>query len=277
LRLQSNKNSPPSPDFTRARKPLEFTQQGLDTPVSNDLETAPLDNDTAVSEESPKASESVESLTVSTPDAIPESHVHFVPIPPAHVQFVHFTVRIIMCKRKESCKQILERFHTTWLSEPKGIWWTGEATDNGLWEDKASDWENWMFRQWIKREEEHFPDPTDNPDPTNKRFTHSLKSHRSEGWSKPPRLQYDGGNVLDKPHRTEPDQSLELKPRHRQRSGRDERRKTSTRNSGVRYPIRKTEDESIKSEAGRKKKQKKGKQRGSISPRRGEPATRREG
>ena len=66
---------------------------------------------------------------------------------------IHFTVRILMSARHQGC-HLLSRY-TTFQREGRVVW--ADVTGNrGFLEERPTAWETWMFRQWIKREEELF-------------------------------------------------------------------------------------------------------------------------
>jgi hypothetical protein len=88
---------------------------------------------------------------------------------------IHFTVRILMSARKQEC-YLLQRFSHTRVG--KLVAWTDVTDTRGLFEDPVTKWESWMFRQWIKREEDMFGNE---PSPAEDRFTRFLHPFRHEG------------------------------------------------------------------------------------------------
>jgi hypothetical protein len=90
---------------------------------------------------------------------------------------IHFTVRILMSARRQEC-YLLSRFST--IRHGNNIAWADVTGTRGYFEDPTTDWESWMFRQWIKREEEIFSKEP-GPSADNDRFTHFLYPFRREG------------------------------------------------------------------------------------------------
>ncbi|ORX94931.1 hypothetical protein BCR34DRAFT_608116 [Clohesyomyces aquaticus] len=100
---------------------------------------------------------------------------------------VHFTVRILMAARKTPC-HLLSRLNTTRFG--RNIAWTDVTQQRGLFEDPPTAWESWIFRQWIKREEDMFSkEAGERPhhlsvsgsSPVEERFTRFLYPYRREG------------------------------------------------------------------------------------------------
>jgi hypothetical protein len=65
---------------------------------------------------------------------------------------IHYTVRILVKRRDEKCV-LLEPYKIR--LKPKLVAWVLNQ-HSWVWEDRPTMWENWMYRQWIKREDEAF-------------------------------------------------------------------------------------------------------------------------
>lgn len=89
---------------------------------------------------------------------------------------IHFTVRILMSARKQDC-HLLSRYSTI-LHNGK-LAWVDVTQTRGFYEGQPTNWETWMFRQWIQREEQLFGNDT--PSTGNERFTRFLYPFRHEG------------------------------------------------------------------------------------------------
>ncbi|KAJ4293473.1 hypothetical protein N0V90_008756 [Kalmusia sp. IMI 367209] len=87
---------------------------------------------------------------------------------------IHFTVRILMSARRQEC-HLLSKYSTIYSNNR--IAWADVTGTRGFYEECPTAWETWMFRQWIKREEDLFgQSPADN-----ERFTRFLYPFRREG------------------------------------------------------------------------------------------------
>lgn len=89
---------------------------------------------------------------------------------------IHHTVRLLKHRRGDKCPAL--DCLTTKISNDIVAWVSDSDSNVGLWEDRATEWELWMYRQWVKREEEAFRDsPGDLQD---LRFTAFLYKYRNE-------------------------------------------------------------------------------------------------
>ncbi|KAJ4346792.1 uncharacterized protein N0V89_010724 [Didymosphaeria variabile] len=90
---------------------------------------------------------------------------------------IHFTVRILMSARKQECHLLLK--YST-ITRSGRITWADVTRVRGFFEEEPTAWETWMFRQWIKREEELFGKDL-MTSAENERLTRFLYPYRREG------------------------------------------------------------------------------------------------
>lgn len=121
---------------------------------------------------------------------------------PAAFPCIHFTVRILMSERKQGTPLLS---HLSTIKHGKNIAWTDVTGTRGFFEEPPTAWESWMFRQWIKREEEMFGKEMSSSFSGGERFTRFLYPFRREG-ERPRRAFYSPA-----PRASSTDRSSEIK------------------------------------------------------------------